>query len=368
MTLPTPRPGIMDINPYVGGESKSVPHKDLGYVVRLASNEGALGPSRAAMEAYRALAGEIQFYPDGASQALREALALAHGLDAGRIVCGAGSDELIALLVKAYAGPGDEIVYSQHGFLMYPLAAKACGVTPVVAPEQGLTGDVDALLDKVTERTRLVFLANPNNPTGTFLPPAEIERLHAGLPGHVILVLDAAYAEYIKRNDYSAGIELVDRASNVVMLRTFSKIFAMGGLRLGWAYASAAIADVLNRVRGPFNVSSPAQAAAIAALGDIAFQDESREHNQTWREWTAAELSGLGLGVTPSVANFLLVDFAAVPGADAEAARLHLKNDGILVRQMGAYGLATSLRITIGREAEMKAVVESLTRYLAGVA
>ena len=356
---PAPRPGILDIAPYVGGEHA-------GHI-RLASNEGALGPSARAMEAYQRAASELHRYPDGGSAALRKAIANRFALDAERIVCGAGSDELISLLIRAYAGPGDEVLYTEHGFLMYPIGAKSVGATPVKAPETNLTTDVDKLLARVTPRTKLVFVANPNNPTGSYITAEEMARLHAGLPSNVILVIDAAYAEYMNSNDYSAGQELVDRHPNVVMTRTFSKIFALGSLRLGWAYCPAGIADVLNRVRGPFNVSSAAQAAGVAAIEDTEFLERSRAHNEQWREWFAGEVHGLGLKTHPSVTNFILVDFAGQkPGKDdAEAARQFLKGRGILVRQMPSYGLPSCLRVTIGTEAEMREVVQALKDFLA---
>ena len=361
MDGPTPKPGVLDITPYVGGEASA----EAPRLIRLASNEGALGTSPHAVAAYQALSGELHRYPDGGATELREAIAQLHGLDPARIVCGAGSDELIALLTKAYAGPGDEVLYSEHGFLMYALSAKAAGATPLAAPESNLTADVDALLAHVTGRTRLVFLANPNNPTGSFLSIADVARLHAGLPPHVLLVVDAAYAEYIARDDYEPGAALVDRASNVVMLRTFSKIYGLSALRLGWAYAPPAVTDVLNRVRGPFNTTAPAQAAGVAALADQAFVARSRSENDTWRAWTAERLVGLGLTVYPSIGNFLLVDFAGRDGADAESARLFLKSRGILVRQMGAYRLPTCLRITVGTGEEMAVAVDTLGAYLA---
>ncbi|MGQ9368445.1 histidinol-phosphate transaminase [Azospirillum sp. A39] len=355
---PTPRPGILDIAPYVGGEAAGT--------VRLASNEGALGPSPRAVEAFRRMAGEIHRYPDGGSHALRTAIAARFGLDAERLVCGSGSDELISLLVRAYAGPGDEVLYSQHGFLMYPIAAKSVGATPVTAPESGLKTDVDAMLARVTPRTKLVFVANPNNPTGSYLSAEELARLHAGLPTGTLLVIDAAYAEYVSRNDYSSGQDLVERFENVVMTRTFSKIFALGSLRLGWAYAPPAVVDVLNRVRGPFNVSGAAQAAGVAALEDVEFLERSRAHNETWRTWLSDVLGELGLTVHPSIANFVLVDFSgqAAGKDDAEAARLFLKERGILVRQMQAYGLPRCLRVSIGTEAEMRAVADALKAFL----
>lgn len=355
---PTPRPGILDIAAYVGGEA-------LGSI-RLASNEGALGPSPRAMEAYGRLAGSIHRYPDGGSSELRQALAQRFNLPADRLVCGSGSDELIGLLTRSYVGPGDEVLYSAHGFLMYPISAKACGATPVAAPEKDLKADIDALLARVTPRTRMVFLANPNNPTGTYLTAAELARLHAGLPSDVVLVIDAAYAEYVDAPDYSSGVELVEKFPNVVMTRTFSKIFALGALRLGWAYCPPGIADVLNRVRGPFNVSAAAQAAGVAALADTDFLERSRAHNTQWRAWFCQAVRDLGLTVHDSVTNFVLVDFAGqAPGKDdAEAARQYLKARGILVRQMGAYGLPTCLRVTIGTGDEMRTVTDTLKAFL----
>jgi histidinol-phosphate aminotransferase len=361
-SIPQPRPGILDVAPYIGGEAKI---SGVERPIRLASNESALGPSPAAVAAYRALAGEIHRYPDGGSIRLREALARHYGLDATRIVCGSGSDELITLLTRAYAGPGDEVVYSRHGFLMYPIAATAAGATPVVAPETDLTADVDALLAKIGPKTRIVFLANPNNPTGTYLSAEEVRRLHAGLPPSVLLVLDAAYAEFVTRNDYEPGIELVEQARNVVMCRTFSKIYALGGLRVGWAYTSAEVADVLNRVRNPFNVNAAAQAAAIAALEDVPATDRAREHNDIWLPWLTRELTALGLRLTPSVGNFVLVRFPASAGRDAEAAFAFLQSRGIITRKMGAYHLPDCLRITIGTEAEMRAVVDAIAGFLA---
>jgi len=365
MTGPSPRPGILDVEPYVGGESQAPAAR----LIRLASNESALGASPRAMAAYRGVAAALHRYPDGGSVALREALAKRHGLDPARIVCGAGSDELIALLVRSYAGPGDEVLYSRHGFLMYPIAAHTAGATPVAAPESGLRADVDALLQRVGPRTRLVFLANPNNPTGSFLTAEELARLHAGLPEDVLLVIDAAYAEYIARNDYTDGAALAAGAGNVVMLRTFSKIHGLAALRLGWAWCPAPVADVLNRVRGPFNVGLPAQAAGVAAVEDVAFSDLNRTHNEYWRDWTAAALGGLGLTVHPSVANFLLTDFTALadggdPAAMAERARAFLKARGILVRQMGAYGLPQCLRVGIGTAEEMPEVIAAFAEFL----
>ncbi|MEI6559942.1 MAG: histidinol-phosphate transaminase [Rhodospirillaceae bacterium] len=358
MTAPVPRPGILEIAPYIGGEGKSEGSHRL---IRLASNEGGLGPSPRAAAAYQALAGELHRYPDGGGAALTEALAARHRLEAGQIVLGAGSDELLSLVTRAYAGPGDEVLYPQYGFLMYPIAARTVGATPVTAPETNLTASVDALLAAVTAKTRLLFLANPNNPTGSCLPAAELRRLHAGLPGHVVLVIDAAYAEFVTAADYTAGQDLVQGADNVVMARTFSKAYALAALRLGWAYASPAIAGVLHRVRGPFNVNAAAQAAGIAALEDEPFLETARRHNEVCRDWFAGRLGALGLRVHPSAGNFVLVDFSA--WGEAEAVRLYLKDRGILVRQMGGYKLPHCLRITIGRTDEMHEVAEALAGY-----
>jgi histidinol-phosphate aminotransferase len=357
-----PRPGILDIAPYVGGEAKL---PGVARPIRLASNESALGPSAKAMAAYRALAGDIHRYPEGNAAELREAIGRAHKLDPARIVCGAGSDELIALLLRAYAGPGDEVLYSRHGFLMYPIGALAVGATPVAAPERDLTADVDALLARVGPRTRAVFLANPNNPTGTYLGADEMARLHAGLPPSVLLAIDAAYAEFVNRNDYSAGAALVDRAENVVMLRTFSKIYALAGLRLGWAYCPPAVADVLNRVRGPFNASTPAAAAGIAAVEDTEALARARAHNDRWLPWLSERLAALGLPLTPSVANFVLPRFPDEPGRDAEAAFAFMRSRGILTRKMAAYGLPQHLRITIGTGEEMEKVAAALGDFMA---
>ncbi len=361
-TAPVPGPGILDIAPYIGGESKA---SGVERVIRLASNESALGPSPKAIEAYRALAEEIHRYPDGMATELREALGRHNGLDPDRIVCGAGSDELIGMLLRAYAGPGTEVLYSQHSFLMYPIGAKSVGATPVAVPERDLTADVDAFLERVNERTRIVFIANPNNPTGTYLSADEMARLHAGLPGHVLLAIDAAYAEFVNRNDYEPGIGLVSRAENVVMLRTFSKIYALAAVRLGWAYCPPGIADVLNRIRGPFNMTAPALAAGLAALEDIGALARARAHNERWMAWLSERLAALGLTLTPSVGNFVLPRFPDDPRRNADAAFAFLQSRGILTRKMGGYGLPQHLRITIGTGEEMEIVAATIAEFMA---
>ncbi|MBK8908604.1 MAG: histidinol-phosphate transaminase [Rhodospirillales bacterium] len=362
MNAPVPRPGISGIAPYVGGESLIAGARR---VIKLASNESALGASPQAIAALQDSAAHAYRYPDGGCHALRAAIAQRFYVDADRVVCGAGSDELIGLLCRAYAGAGDEVLYSEHGFLMYPIAARAAGATPVAAPETRLTTDVDALLATVSERTRIVFIANPNNPTGTYIPDREMRRLRAGLPDQVLLVIDAAYAEYMDADDYAAGERLVeDGGGNVVMTRTFSKIFGLGGLRLGWAYCPPAIADILNRVRNPFNVSSLAQVAGYAAIDDVAFFGQAKAHNDRWRVWLTRELRSLGLGVDDSVCNFVLVRFPAVSNRDARAADAFLKEHGIITRRMEAYKLPDCLRITIGLEDEMRAVAAALAAFM----
>ncbi len=358
MLGPIPQPGILDISPYVGGESK-VPGVDKP--ARLASNENPLGPSPRAAEAFERAIRELHRYPDGGATALRVAIGAHHGLDPARIVCGTGSDELFALLASSYAGEGDEVLYSAHGFLAYPIVAQSAGATPITAPETNLKTDIDAILAAVGPLTRMIFLANPNNPTGSYLSKSEIERLLDGLPDHVLLVLDAAYAEYVDRDDYSVGHEWVHDRPNVVVTHTFSKIYALGSARLGWAYCPPAIADVLNRVRQPFNVNAPAMEAGIAALGDAEHFAVSKAHNDRWRPWLAEKLESFGFTVHPSVANFLLVSFLP---HDAESVRLFLKSRGVLVRQMGSYGLPDCLRITIGTEDELAQLMAGIEAFL----
>lgn len=360
---PQPNAGIMKIAAYVGGDG-SIPGVE--NPIRLASNECLLGPSPNAVAAYRAVAEKgLHWYPDSGHGRFRQVLAERHGIEADRIVCSNGSDELISLLTKAYAGPGDEVVFSEHGFAMYPIATMTAGATPVVVKDDGLGADVDAFIAAVTDKTRMVFLANPNNPTGSLLPATEVARLHAGLPDHVLLVLDAAYAEYVSRNDYESGIELVRKHDNVVTTRTFSKAYGMAGVRLGWCYAPDHVVAVLQRVRGPFNVNAAALAAGEAAVLDIAHLDQARAMNDMVLPWFSEQVRGLGLDVPPSAGNFVLVRFANKDGQTADAANDHLIADGIIPRKVAAYGLADCLRITIGPEAAMQKVVASLVRFTA---
>ena len=358
---PIPRQGILDIAPYVPGTS-ALPGAHS--VIKLSSNETPFGPSPAAVEAYHGAAGSLALYPEGSAKPVREALAKLYGLDADRIVCGAGSDELLNLIATVYLGPGDEAIYSEHGFLVYKIAILARGAKPVIALESDLTTNVDAILARVTPQTRVVFIANPNNPTGTYVAFDEVKRLREGLPERVLLVLDAAYAEYVRANDYEAGIELVATTHNTVMTRTFSKIYGLASLRLGWAYCPAEVASALNRIRGPFNVSGPAIAAGVAALKDQASVQRSATHNETWRARMAEALSALGLGVTPSAANFLLLHFPKGNGHSAQEAETFLHGRRIILRRVTEYGFPDALRLTIGNEDDNNAVLEALRAFM----
>ncbi|WP_153771522.1 histidinol-phosphate transaminase [Labrenzia sp. CE80] len=358
---PLPRPGILDIAAYVPGKSKGSKGVTLH---KLSSNETPLGASEKAIAAVANVAEHLELYPDGSSSALREAIGEVYGLNADRIICGAGSDEILSLLAYTYLGPGDEAIYSEHGFLVYDIAIRAAGATPVVAPEKNLTTDVDAILERVTKRTKVVFIANPNNPTGTYLPFEEVRRLHEKLPANVLLVLDAAYAEYVRKNDYESGMELAATAENVVMTRTFSKIYGLASLRLGWGFGPAHIMDAMNRIRGPFNVNGPAIAAGIAAVRDKAFLERAVDHNETWLPWVTAELEKLGLSVTPSVGNFVLIHFPDVERKRAKDADAFLLDRGCVLRLVGNYGLPNSLRMSIGSEEANKTVVSALAEFL----
>jgi histidinol-phosphate aminotransferase len=359
MSGPRPRPEIMRITPYVAGES-SVAGVNRSY--KLSSNEGAFGVPPAAAAAYAALAEQVYRYPDGGAAALRRAIGARFGLDPARIVCGCGSDDLIYQLCLAYGGPGTEILMTRHGFSIYQIAGTYAGSTVIKTAERDLTADVDAILAAVSAATRIVFLANPNNPTGSMLPQAEVERLRAGLPADVLLVLDAAYAEYVERADYDAGVKLVNAGDNTVMTRTFSKIWGLGGMRVGWAYAPPAVVDVLNRVRAPFAVSIGAQAAAIAALSEPGWLEKGRAHNRTARAALTNRLRQCGITVWPSEGNFVLADFGTA--ARAAAADAFLRGRGIVVRAVGAYDLPHCLRITVGTTEEVDAVAETLAAFM----
>jgi len=360
-TRPQPRPGVLAIDAYVPGKSSA---PGVAKIHKLSSNETPLGPSPNAIAAYTAVGRHLEDYPDGSASELRAAIGRVFGLDPARIVCGAGSDDLLNLIARAYLADGDEAIHTTHGFLVYPIATLGTGAKPIEAPETEFTADVDAILKRVTAKTKVVFLANPNNPTGTYLPFDEVKRLHKGLPPNVLFVLDAAYAEFVQRNDYEAGLELVATSENVVMTRTFSKIHGLAALRLGWMVGPAHVIDAINRIRGPFNVNAAAIAAGIAAIEDAAHQQRSREHNSKWLAWLTEEIGKLGLKVTPSVANFLLIHFPQDKGRTAADANAFLMKRGLILRQVGAYKLPHALRMTVGSEEANRLVVQALAEFL----
>jgi len=361
MSRPVPRPTVLEIDAYVPGKTGA---PGAGKVFKLSANESPLGPSPRAVQALRDMAHEIALYPEGSSAQLREAIGAQHGLDPARIIMGAGSDNILELLALAYIGPGDEGLYSQYGFLEYKIVTLAAGGVPVVAPETNFTANVDALLERVTDRTKIVFLANPNNPTGTYLRRSEIERLARSLPPRVLLVLDAAYAEYVTHDDYEAGAAFVDAFENVVMTRTFSKIFGLAGLRLGWGYGQKHVIDSLNRIRSPFNVSTAASAAGIAAINDVDHLAAAIAHNTLWLPWLTREIGGLGLETLPSVANFVAIRFPARAGLTAADADRFLTARGLVLRGVGAYGMSDFLRLTVGSQEANERVVEALGEFM----
>lgn len=360
-TKPMPRAGVLDIAAYVPGKEHA---EGVARVFKLSSNETPLGPSPKAIEAFRASADRLELYPDGQAKALKQAIAEVHGLNPGHILCGNGSDELLGLLAHVYLGPGNEAVITEHGFLVYRIQILASGATPVTVAEKDCRVDVDAILAAVTEKTKIVFIANPGNPTGTYVPYADIKRLQSALPPHVILVLDAAYAEYVRRNDYEAGIELVSANRNVVMTRTFSKVYGLAALRIGWIYAPAEIIDALDRVRGPFNLNAPAIAAGAAAMRDEAHTARSVDHNLHWLSRVSEALTALGLEVTPSVANFVLIHFPDQDGKRAVDADAFLTARGFILRAVKGYGFPNALRMTIGSEEANLGVIAALTEFM----
>lgn len=359
---PVPRKGIETIDAYVPGKSESIGGAK---TFKLSSNETPLGPSPRAIAAFQAAAHDLEMYPDGAATRLRETIAGRYNLDPDRIVCGSGSDDLLHLLATAYLGDGDEGVFTEFGFLIYKIAILGAGGTPVAAKEINFTANVDNILKCVTPRTRIVFLANPNNPTGTYIPFSEVKRLHAALSPEILLVLDGAYAEYVRLSDYSAGLELVSSNENVVMTRTFSKIHGLASLRIGWAYAPPRVCAALNRIRGPFNVNGPAIEAGIAAINDEAHVETAATYNEKWLKYLTDEISALGLQVTPSAANFVLIHFPDEDGRRASDADTFLSSNGIVLRAVASYGIPTGLRMTVGIEEANLLTIKLLREFVA---
>lgn len=364
MSKPQPKDWIMGISPYVPGKSASDDGRKL---VKLSANENPLGTSPKAREAMTAATADLATYPDPGAAILREAIAKHHGLDPARVIYGTGSDELLHLASSAYAGPGDEVLYVRYGFSVYDIAARRVGATPVIAPDKDYATDADALLASVTDKTRVVYLANPNNPTGTFSSREEIARIHAGLPGNVLLVIDQAYAEYLEPEDDDLGLELAKTAPNVFVTRTFSKIYGLAAERIGWGYARAEVIDALHRIRAPFNVTTAGQCAAAAAIADTQWVEASRAHNRKWRKWLAAEVAALGnhgLRAVPSQANFLLILFEGK--LSAETAYRGLMGAGYATRWLPGQGLPQALRITIGTESQTRDIARLLREMAEG--
>jgi histidinol-phosphate aminotransferase len=359
MTSPLPRREILTIHPYVAGESEL---PGANRTVKLSSNEGAFGVPPGARAAIAEVAAEAYRYPDGGASRLRAAIGKRWGLDPERIVCGAGSDDLLYQFCLSYGGPGRDIVMSEHGFSIYHIAGTYAGSRVIKVAERNLATDLDAMLAAVSPATRLMFIANPNNPTGSMVRQEDIARFRAALPPEVLLVLDSAYAEYVTDPGYDAGVGLVDATDNTVMTRTFSKVFGLGGMRIGWCYAPPAVVDVLNRVRGPFNVSVAAQAAAIAALSEPGWVEAGCAHNAEYRPKLAAGIEAAGLKVWPSQANFVLVDLGTAERANAADAFLRI--NGIIVRKVGGYGLPHCLRVTVGTAEEVGLVVDGFTEFM----
>ncbi|ESW61239.1 MAG: histidinol-phosphate aminotransferase [Rhodobacter sp. CACIA14H1] len=351
-----PQPGILDIALYEGGKSHVAGMQN---AVKLSSNENPFGPSDRAKEAFQRTVHSLHRYPSTDHAPLRDAIAEVHGLDPARVICGVGSDEIITFLCQAYAGPKDEVVFTEHGFLMYRISALAVGATPVEVHERERTTDVDAILAACNRRTKLVFIANPNNPTGTMISVAEIERLAAGIPKQAILVLDGAYAEYVE--GYDGGLSIVEARQNVVMTRTFSKIYGLGGLRIGWGYGPKAIIDVLNRIRGPFNLSTTQLEVAEAAVRDQDFVNRCRAENARMRHWLSVALAEVGVPSDTSMANFVLARFASEE--EATACDAFLQSQGLIVRRVAGYKLPHCLRITVGDEASCRRVAHAVAQF-----
>jgi len=351
----------MEIDAYVPGRSEA---PGAGRVYKLSSNESPFGPSPKAIAAYEAAEPALGLYPEGSARILRNAIAAHYGLAPDRIVCGNGSDEILTLLANSYVRPRDEVLFSAHSFSLYKIVTLANSGVPVEVRTSDLHLSIDDVIARVGPKTRLVYLATPNNPTAGYVSVSEMRRLHGALPQTALLVIDAAYSEYVRRNDYEAGIELVSTSNNVVMTRTFSKAYGLAGIRVGWAYCPKNVADVLNRVRAPFNVNISAQRAAVAALEDASFTDNVIRHNETWRAWLTDEIRGLGLRVDDSVANFILIHFPDSPSQRSADADRFLMTQGVILRGCASYDLPQCLRLTVGSEEANRAAVAALRKFM----
>ncbi len=361
-TQPQAHKYLLEIENYIPGKSKVGDKK----VIKLSSNENALGASPKALIAYIEHAKDVFRYADGSSTLLREKIAQKNNINHNQIVCGAGSDEIIALLTSSFASVGDEVIYSEYGFLMYPISAQRVGAKAIKVKEKNLKTDIDAIINAVNKKTKIIFIANPNNPTGSYLNKDEITKLVTNIPSNVLIVLDHAYQEFVTVDDFYDGLEIVNNHKNVVLTRTFSKIYGLASLRIGWSYSSQNIADILNKARGPFNVSGPAQVSALASLDDDDFTQASKNHNIKWLKILNEELSSINkIKIHPSIANFILIDFLTIE--NCEKVNQKLLENSIIFREMKAYGLPTCLRATIGTDQENEIIIENIKKICHGL-
>ncbi len=356
-----PRPWINKLDVYEGGKSQA---KDIAEPIKLSSNESALGPSPKAVAAYIAEADKLHRYPDAVYHDLRVALSERHNINPEQIICGVGSDEILKLACRAYLAPGDEVIYSKHSFMMYPIATTSFGGIPVEVDDTDYTANVENILAAITERTRIIFLANPNNPTGTYISAEQVDYLWQNIPDNILLVLDCAYAEFVSEDDYQAGIELVQKSTNVLMTRTFSKLYGLAALRLGWGYTCPEVASILDRIRDPFNVPAPTQVAGVAAIKDVQFEEKAFTHNAQELAYLRAELKAIGLEPLPSVANFILIRFPEQKHKSASAANDFLLEHGYILRWLPKHDLDDCLRLTVGTRGQNKAVIGLLKEFL----
>jgi histidinol-phosphate aminotransferase len=362
MTTLKPRGDLESISPYKQGKSEIANHSN---PIKLSSNESSFGPSPNTIAAFKSAADKLHRYPDGSQKLLRQALADVHKLDINKIVCGNGSEELIGLIVRSYISPDDEILLTENHFIMCPIYGRAQGAEVIYAPEKNYKVDVDTLLERVTEKTRMVIVANPNNPTGTYIPGSEIRRLHAGLPESILLLVDDAYAEYVTANDYETALDMVEQYSNVLVTRTFSKIYGLAGLRIGWAYCPESVLENIQRIRTPFNANTAAMAAAAAAVKDVEYVDMVREHTAKWQNIISESVTAMGIKILPSVTNFYLLDFGDIPNKSGASAAEFLESKGIIPRPAGSNSNTGYVRITVGKDEENEAALKALAEYMA---
>ncbi len=355
-------PGVAGIRPYQPGKPVEELEAELGIAnaVKLASNENPRGPSPKAVQAIESILPELSRYPDGGGVVLKRALGAKLGVADEQITLGNGSNDVLELVVRAFATEHNSVVFSEHAFAVYPLATQAVGAQSIVVPAKEWAHDLDAMAKAMTSATRVMFIANPNNPTGTWVRKDELDEFLTSVPDHVIVVLDEAYFEYVMEDDYPNGIEYLDRHPNLVVTRTFSKVYGLAGLRIGYGISSCAIADLLNRIRQPFNVNSLAQAAALAALDDDDYVDQSKRLNHSELQRLCVEIKKLGLSYIESAGNFVSIDL----GRPADSIYDILLEQGVIVRPVANYGMPNHLRVTIGLPEENDRFLNTLKSCL----